>query len=179
MKKLSLILLIFCLCAGIVYAEDGDDWSKVYENDADIQKPVPTITDKEFKNAYDFKMGKKKKKKDPYKDVRGNDMSSLTELKDSYPTVVLTQRFYTDDGKILDEGHYKIVVVVPKEKDGKYFVHFYQGHSHMGKIQMYETNNDYNEPEINYAKVIENDGEAMFIYGNIDCNLECKLWLIN
>lgn len=176
MKKLSLILLVLCLFGSVVFAEDGDDWSKMYENDAEIQKPIPSITDKEFKEAYEKKMGKKKKKKDPYADVRGNDMSSLTQLKDSFPTVILTQRFYTDDGKILDEGHYKVVVVIPKDKDGKYFVHFYQGHSHMGKVQMYETNNDYDEPEINYAKVIETDGESRFIYGNIDCNLEGRMW---
>ena len=178
MKKFLLILLIMCLFAPICYCED-DDWSKMYENDADIQMPVPSITDKEFKKAYDIKMGKKKKqKKDPYADVRGNDMSSLNKLETDYPTIMITQKFYTDDGKILEEGHYKVVVVIPKDKKDKYFVHFYQGHSHMGKIEMFETNNDYNEPKINYAKVIQDGDDAKFIYGNIDCNLECKLWEI-
>ena len=173
MKRILLVLLFFILFSATVFADD--DWSQMYENDADIQMPVPVITDKEYKEAYDLKMGKKKKK-NPYENIRGNDMSSLNSLQESYPTVILTKKFYTDDGKILEEGHYKVVVVIPKEKTGTYYVHFYQGNSHMGKMKMFETNNDYDEPTINYAKVVQTSDETKFIYGNIDCNLECTMW---
>ena len=158
---------------------DSDDWNKVYENDVDIHQPVPVVTDKEFQEAYDSKVGKKKKK-DKYENVKGDDMKGHSDIEGNYPSVMLYEKFYTDDNKILQEGFYKAVVVLPKPQDPeqKYFVHFFQGHSHKGKIQMYETDDDYDEPTVNYAKMIENKGQYKFIYGNIDCNLECNLFKV-
>ena len=167
-----LVLMCFSLCA---LAES--DWDKVYENDADINKPVPVVTDKEFKEAYDFKMGKRKKKKNPYANIQANDMSSLQKLEGSYPTVILTQKFYSDDGQILDEGHYKVVVAPPQEYTDSYYAHFYQGHVLRGKLKMNETKNDYDEKNINYAKIIDDKGTFKFIYGNIDHNMECIMWV--
>ena len=176
MKRFLWIILIMLIFPLFSFADD--DWNSVYENDADINKPVPVVTDKEFKEAYDIKMGKKKKKKDPYANIKANDMTSLYDLEEEYPNILLTEKFYSDEGNILDEGYYKAVVVIPKKEDGKYFVHFYQGHSHKGRVQMFETKDDYDSETINYARVIDDEGTTKFIYGNIDCNLEGVLWKV-
>lgn len=157
----------------VAFAED--DWDKVWENDSDIRQPVPSVTDKEFNEAYQSKL-KKKKKKDPYANINAHDMSSLGKLEGSYPSVMITERFYSDEGKIIDAGHYKVVVTIPKTKNDKYYVHFFQGHTHRGKLMMHETKNDYNEKAVNYAKIIDDNGVCKFIYGNIDCNLEVVLY---
>lgn len=174
MKK----LLVLCLCmffiSSYAFAED-DEWGSVYDNLKEFEKPVPAVTDKEFNDVINAKKGKKKKGKNTFENVQAHDMSSLTDLEDTYPSILVMQKFYTDDNRIIDEGYYKAVVSVPKNKYEKYYVHFFQGHSHKGKIRMFETTNDYDEPEINYAKIIENKGLLKFIYGNIDCNLECDL----
>lgn len=174
MKKLLIIVLCLFLTPTFTFAED-DDWGSVYDNLKEFEKPVPAVTDKEFNEVIKFKKGKKKKDKNSYENIQAHDMSSLTDLENNYPSILVMQKFYTDDNKIIDEGYYKAVVSIPKNKYEKHYVHFFQGHTHKGKIRMFETNNDYDEPEINYAKMIEKNGVLKFIYGNIDTNLECNL----
>lgn len=174
MKKLFVLCLCLFFIPAFAFAED-DEWGSVYDNLKEFEKPVPAVTDKEFNDVIKSKMGKKKKNKNSYENIQAHDMSSLTDLEETYPSILVMQKFYTDDNKIIDEGYYKAVVSIPKNKYEKHYVHFFQGHTHKGKIRMYETNNDYDEPEINYAKIIEENGTLKFIYGNIDCNLEGNL----
>ena len=165
MKKIIIITLILFFIPILPCL--ADDWDNVYKNDVDIRQPVPVVTDKEFQEAYDSKV-RKKKKKDKYENVKGDDMKGLSDIEANYPSVMLYEKFYTDDNRILQEGFYKVVVVLPKPQDPeqKYFVHFFQGHSHKGKIQMYETDDD-------YVGVLDDYSDIMYLFRYVGI-LSCK-----
>ena len=55
---------------------------------------------------------------------------------------------------------------------------FFQGKTLIGKLEAFETENDYNQPELNYANIIEDNGIHKFIYGTIDYNLETILYFL-
>ena len=71
--------------------------------------------------------------------------------------------------QILEKGFYK--VIGERDKEGRLYINFYQSQYFKGKIEVYETQEDYDEKEIDFAKVKPyNDSFVKIIFGSIDFN---------
>ena len=100
----------------------------------------------------------------------------LKDLKDDYPTVMIPVTLITSEKTEITPGFYRILSAKNNEE---YFINFYQGNSLVAKIKAKNTGNDFNQKSLNYAKVIPKDNNFMnVIYGDIDCNLEAVLEIL-
>ena len=133
---------------------------------------------------------KNKKKKEEKKRPKGNpiwennapedaqqSMSNiLKDIKTDYPTVMIPVTLVTEDKTEIPPGFYRILSA---KKENNYFINFYQGNTLVAKVKAYNTGNDFNQKSLNYAKIIPNGDTLMnVIYGDIDCNLEATLEII-
>ena len=70
---------------------------------------------------------------------------------------------------ILPVGHYQAKGEI---KNGTPVIQLYQSQNLMAEIPATETNDDFNEPEINFIKMIDagNENQVKFIFGSVDFN---------
>ena len=72
------------------------------------------------------------------------------------------------DQKILERGYYNVVGV---KQDGKAIIKFYQSQFLKGEIIAEETTDDFEEKDINFAKILDfNENFVKLIFGSIDFN---------
>ena len=72
------------------------------------------------------------------------------------------------DGKPLEKGFYKVLA---EKKENKIYILFYQSQYFKGKIEATETENDFEETEIDFAKLLPlNESFVKMIFGSIDFN---------
>ena len=180
-KFLSLIIALF-LIIPVAFADAWDDLSNI-DNAWDGQK---TITNQEFEQVMDAleekdNQKKEKKRKKLIKRVSGGgtslheDLGPNTEIKDfdkitskreegilvNVPVNIII------DNNILDKGFYK--VIGERDKDNKIFVSFYQSQFFKGKIEVQETENDYNQEKIDFAELLPyNESFVKMIFGCLD-----------
>lgn len=182
-KFLSLIIALF-LSIPVAFADAWDDLSNI-DNAWDGQK---TITNQEFEQVMDAleekdNQKKEKKRRKLIKKVSGGgtslheDLGPNTEIKDfdkitsereegilvNVPVNIII------DNNILDKGFYK--VIGERDKDNKIFVSFYQSQFFKGKIEVQETENDYNQEKIDFAELLPyNESFVKMIFGCLDFN---------
>ena len=185
MKKLILVLFFLILCSP-VYSDDS--WDNIGDVDQmwDMQKPV---TNQEFEDVIEkleekntqkeAKQRKKKIKKisgggtslhgdlDPNKEIK--ELGNIK--KDEYEgNLVNVPVSLIIDGKVIEKGFYKTI----GEKDaesGKFYVNFYQSQFFKAKLEVNETQDDFKEETIDFAKIIPlNDSFVKLIFGSIDFN---------
>ncbi|MCM1265141.1 MAG: hypothetical protein NC200_02990 [Candidatus Gastranaerophilales bacterium] len=183
MKK-AIILGLLCLMflpLAVMAAEDWSDYDNI-DNAWDGQK---TITNKQFEDTMNAIQAKKKQKEakqreKAIKKVKGN---SLTPQMDAHNENMVNEQpqenldegqllnipvDFTVDGKIIDRGFYK--VLGERKQDGVYIL-LYQAHSLKAKIKANETNDDFDEKYIQFAKMIPcNSHQFKIIYGSVDFN---------
>lgn len=184
-RNLSVVLIgIVFLFSQNVFADEWDDFVDL-DRAWDGQK---TITDKEFNQVVDAleekdKKKEVKKKKKLFKKVSGGGTSlhneldpnneilstDITKAKDEGQLINVPVNLYLD-GMILEKGYYK--VFAKKEEDNKIYISFYQSQFYKGKIQASETQDDFGEKEVDFARILPcNDSFVKLIFGSIDYNL--------
>lgn len=183
MRK-SLLVLLFLVFMTPVLADDWGDFDSV-DRMWDGQK---SITNKEFEEVMDAlqtnqKQKEEKQKKKKIKKISGGGNSLHTELnlekqineipdlKDKTEEGVLVNtpvRLILED-KVIDKGFYK--VLARKDENNKIFISFYQSQFLKGEIEAIETEEDFNEEEIDFAKLIPYNKSFMrVIFGSLDFN---------
>ena len=185
MKYLTiiLVLLLFISYPPPVSAESWDDYANL-DRAWDGQK---SITNKEFEEAMDTLQAKQKKreakqKKRKAKKISGggtslhselNPEKDIREIRDitsgSEDILINVPVNLIADGKMLDKGYYQLKG--ERDKNGKIYISFYQAHFLKGKIDAVETEDDYNEDEVDFAKLIPGpEGFVKLIYGSVKFN---------
>lgn len=178
MKKIFIVLIVLFLTHLIVFADDN---SGVYGGIEDAmqktnsvedafngQKPV---TDEEFQKTLNRVKSKQKKGKNKIKGKGFNEESSGTHIdeaaeKNSVLSVPLN--LINGDGIEIPIGHYKIVGT---KKDKEVYLDFYQSSNLVARVPAIETENDFNEMNINFVKLMPYDSKRIkVIYGSIDFN---------
>lgn len=181
MKK-ALLILVFLLMTPFVSA---DEWDDMLDMDRvwDGQK---SITNKEFEEVVDALQENSKKKEaklrnKKMKKISGggtslhselnpdNEISEITSLKPkdegiivNLPVNILVENNY------LEKGFYKAIGI---RRDNKIFIQFYQSQFLKAEIEAIETTDDYNEENIDFAKILPyNDSYVKLIFGSIDFN---------
>ena len=183
MRK-SLILLLFLIMAVPVFADEWDDFGTV-ERMWDGQK---SITNKEFEEVMDAlqapqKQKEEKQKKKKIKKISGggntlhsdlnveNKINEIPDLKSKTEEGVLVNipvRLILGDN-FLEKGFYK--VLARRDDDKKIYVSFYQSQFFKGEIEVTETDDDFGEDEIDFAKLLPYNKSFMrMIFGSLDFN---------
>lgn len=183
MRK-SLILILFLIIAIPAFSEDWDDFGAV-ERMWDGQK---SITNKEFEEVMDAlqtnqKQKEEKQKKKKIKKISGggdtlhrdlnvkNEINEIPNLKGKSEEGVLVnipvKLILGDD--ILEKGFYK--VFARKGDDKKLYVSFYQSQYLKGEVEVTETEDDFGEDEIDFAKLTPYNKSFMrMIFGSLEFN---------
>ena len=186
MKKNFIITLVVSLCLSTAFAlaESWDDYAGL-DRAWDGQK---SITNKEFEEVMDALQAKKKKKeakqrKKKIKKISGggtslhpdlNPDSTIPELqsikKDKHEGILINLPVHmVIDGNVMDKGYYN--VVASRDEDKKIYISFYQSQFLKGKVEATETNDDYGEAEVDFAKISGYQGSFVkLIFGSIDFN---------
>lgn len=183
-RKITMLSVVFFILCTCVYAESWDDFSDV-DKAWDGQK---SITNKEFEEVMDA-LQQKQKKKDEKKrakaikkisgggtslhdgDTSKKEITEMNMLKDkteghliNVPVSLMLNE------KILEKGYYKVL----GEKDktsGKVYICFYQSQFLKGKVEATETNDDYGEETLDFAKLIPAKNSFMtLLYGSLEFN---------
>ena len=181
-RKFVILSFIFALSTcTLSYAASWDSFDGV-ENSWDGQK---AITNKEFEdtiNALEQKKHKQEAKQQRrlFRKFKGDSLHDTESAKknseiqannvkeeSSEQLVNIPYDLYID-GKKIDRGFYQAIA----EKNEKgIFVNLYQAYSLKSKIKVKETEDDFNEKELNFIKFVPYDNERiMLIYGCIDFN---------
>lgn len=185
--RLKLLSLIFLFCFLVpVYADDWDDFSNV-DRMWDGQK---SITNQEFEKVMDVleqkaNVKEEKKKKKRRKKISGGGTSLHEELNPEKEIREIPMLKQNEDGvllntpvalwlngSLLERGFYK--VIGEKDKDsGKIFLNFYQSQFFMGKVEADETEDDFEEENIDFVRLIPyNESFVKIIFGSIDFNAQ-------
>lgn len=187
MKKF--VILVALLCFSIIQpvkADDvdmpasGDLWDnfgasqdfygqdKKGVSDEDFDKAIEQVKDKKNRGFF----GQKKRNKNIPK---GEEFSQSNESeiidaqvdKDTLPVVSLPVELLVGDG-VLPVGHYQIQ---GERKDGAVFLKLYQAHNLFAEFPAIETQDDFGEDEILFARWFsEGDSKIKIIYGSLDFN---------
>lgn len=165
-------------------ADSWDDFSNV-DRMWDGQK---SITNQEFEQVMEkLEEGEKKKEEkqskkkirsllgggkllhaDAEPKIESNELE-LAKLKEEGVLINLPVVVYIDS-KPLEKGYYKLFAE-RDEKDNKTYVNFYQSQFLKARLQVQETEDDYGQDELDFAKIIPyNDSFVKFIFGSIDFN---------
>ncbi len=185
MKKLLLLLSLIVFCSPVVLADDvdmpatGDLWDNWGANkdfygqdkpvtEEDFDKAIEQVKDKQNRNWF----GLKKRNKNIPKGEEFNQ-SNETEVinthinKDSLPVVSLPVSLKAGD-EFLPVGHYQIKA---EKEGGNVVMKFYQAHYMMAQFPAVETEDDFGEEDILFAKwFVQDDNQIKVIYGSLDLN---------
>lgn len=185
MRGKVLVLLMFLSFSLLpVIADDWDDFDNL-DRMWDGQK---SITNQEFEqvmealNSNEKKKEEKQRKKKVKKFIGGgtslhselNPESDIKEIQKFKPKeegilVNLPVDIYAD-GQLLEKGFYKLIAERDKENN-KIYVKFYQSQYFRAKIEVIETQDDFGEEELDFAKVLPyNDSFVKMIFGSIEFN---------
>lgn len=170
MKKVFLLFFIALLLPTNLALAEDDLWDNFGDQNIYGQTPV---TDEEFEKALESKKGKPKKPKDKLlRDgeafQESNETQTLTKMTEELPILLVPLNLELKDGVILPVGHYQVKGV---KKNGKLYIQLFQSSELFANIEVVETRDDFGEPEINFVRMIDDDGkQAKIIFGSIDFN---------
>ena len=183
MRFVSLLLLTFFVAVLSVHADTWDDFSDI-DRAWDGQK---TITNKEFEEVIDAlqaneKKVEEKKQRKLFKKITGGGKNLHTESESPKSLKEIPEFKKNEDGilvnipvtlyfegKPLEKGFYKILG--EKDKENNIRLNFYQSQFLKGTISATETQEDFDEDKIDFAKIIPyNESFMKIIFGSIDFN---------
>ena len=171
MKKLGLVLTLIFLLHGINVYADGDLWDNF--GDKNQYGTSKYISDKDFQKAIETKKGEKKPKKQKGETYhQGDETTVINQIPKELPVVCVTTPVKITEDAILPIGHYQ---VVSEKRAGKIYLKLYQGHYLITELEAFETLDDFEEPEINFANFITDGNIYKLIYGSIDYNAYVNL----
>lgn len=165
-----------------IFAETWDSYGDL-DRMWDGQK---TVTDKEFNEVVDALQEKAKKKENKkklklFKKISGGGTSLHNELNYDKDVQEIKPLKEVEEGllvnvpvniilgeKSLEKGFYKVFA---KKEDNKIRIMFYQSQFFKGEIEAVETEEDFEQPEIDFAELIpHNHSYVKMIFGSIDFN---------
>ena len=182
-KKILLLMIAFSLILPS-YAESWDDFSNL-DRMWDGQK---SITNQEFEQVMEKleEKGKQKEEKQVKKkrkkffgsgttlhnelnpDINVQEIPELKSEKEDLLVNIPVQLVI--GGKLLERGYFKVLPEIDEET-GKKYVSFYQSQFFKGKIEVTETEEDYGEDLLDFAKIIPyNESFVKLIFGSIKFN---------
>ncbi len=195
MKKIFLISLIlsFTFSLQSSFAESWDDFGGL-DKAWDGQK---SITNKEFEeavNVFEKKQKEKeaKQRKKKIKKIGGGGTSLHNELNpDSEITELAPLQKKNEEGHLLnipvnliidemplDKGFYKIIA--QKDKNNDIYLMFYQSQFFKGKVRACETEDDYDEDELDFVKLTPyNENFVKIIFGSLEFNAYAYVRFVN
>lgn len=174
------LLFFIILFTPKAFSESFDDFSDVDKmwdeqntvNVQDYDKVIEALEEK--KDIREEKVRRKKIKKlgggsSLHKDITiKNEISEINDLKPDEDILVNVPVDLMVDGKFLEKGFYK---VIGKSENHKLYIEFYQSQFFKGKVEVKETNDDFGEEDINFAKIVPyNDAFVKIIFGSLDFN---------
>lgn len=183
--KYFVLFLVIVFYSASVYSADTSTWgenSSVFNEGFDNQK---AISDSTLKKAVDmlkdrqltFKQRRQKrevKPNAPMYDVdylkNFTDSTSPDDELNNSLTVMIPTKSYSDDGKIVSPGYYKLSC--RKISTNEYVLDLSQGTTVILTVPAVQTNEDLKQEAVTFcnAEVIDN-GRIRLMYGNIDLNL--------
>lgn len=168
MRKLFVILFgILILTTNYAYA-DGDLWDNFGDQNSYGQKPV---TDEEFDKALKSKQRKPKRDKNIPKGEefrQSNETDFVNTIKENLPVLCISSPLKINEDSVLPVGHYQ---VKGEMKDGQPRIKLYQAHFLMADFPAVETNEDYDQPEINFVGMLDHsETQYKIIFGSVDFN---------
>lgn len=183
-KIVFMLFMCFILSFQTCFADDSwNDFSGL-DRVWDGQK---SITNKEFEDVMSVLEQNKAKKeeklnKKKIKKISGGGTSLHKDLSPDAEIRNLAPLKNDEDGNILnipvkiiidevplDKGFYK--VIAQKDKNNDIYFMFYQSQFFKGKVRACETNEDYDEDELNFVKLTPyNNHFVKVIYGCLDFN---------
>lgn len=173
MKKILFILVLFVIIGAPVFADDVGlgDYTSGVDNAWYGQKK---ITDEDFEKTVK-KLEEKKNKKKGFKKMKGKSLHNDSDY-DTQPTQELKENsllslpltLVTKDDNEIPIGHYEIV---GKKVKGKVYLEFKQAYSTVATLEAVETSNDFDQPEINFVKILPYDeNNVKLIFGSMEFN---------
>ena len=183
-KNILVLILVLCFCKSNAIADSWDDFSNV-DRMWDGQK---SITNQQFEQVMEKleekgkqkeqKIQKKKRKK-----LFGSGTTLHSELNPDNDIPEIQAPVSKDDGILinlpvdivvnnthLEKGYYNVFAQKDKES-GKLYIKFYQSQFFKGEIEATETDDDYGEENINFAKIIPyDDSFVKIIFGSLEFN---------
>lgn len=183
MKKIILLLLA-CFIINPSMADSWDDFSNV-DRMWDGQK---SITNQEFEQVME-KLEEKDKQKEEKQQKRKirkifgrgkmlhSDSAPNIDIKDVSPVKSKEEGILMNipvqlvlENNVLEKGFYKAFAERDKESK-KIYINLYQSQYFKGKFEAVETEDDYGQDVLDFAKIINfNDSFVKFIFGSIDFN---------
>lgn len=169
MKKLLAVVFSIIVTTGN-FALADDLWDNFGDSNVYGQKAV---TDQEFEQAIESKQKKGKKK--PDKNIpkgesfsQSNETEILTNTTKELPVLLIPVPLKIKENYILPIGHYQVEGV---KEDGETFINLYQAHDLIAKIPAEETEDDFDEDEINFVKLNPHgDYHVEILFGGLDFN---------
>ena len=182
MKKFLTLLIVLVFTSIPVLADDMD-FSSVGEfwdiQHPDLEREVKPVSDEEFEKAIeekDAKVNKWKHRIERWKRPRGEAFSESNETeqiqtettaKDTLPVICVPFDLKIGEN-ILPVGHYQVKGEIIENKP---VLKFFQAHYLMAKLPAIETDQDFGEDEILFAKLfIQDENTVKIIYGSLDFN---------
>lgn len=165
--------LLFLFCISIAFCgpsfADGDLWDNYGDSNVYGQEAV---TQQDFEKALESK--KKKTKKRDKNIPKGENFSQSNEtdiinnISEELPVMLIPVDLKIKEGYVVPIGHYQ---VDGEKEDGNVYIKLYQAHDLIAKIPAEETNDDFGEQSIIFAKLLPHgDYHVQLIYGGLDFN---------
>lgn len=159
--------ILILLTGNISYAE-GDLWDNFGDQNVYGQKPV---TDEEFEKALESKQKKKKKDKNIPKGEefrQSNETDFVNNIKENLPIICISAPLKIGEEGVLPVGHYQVKGEI---QNGQPRIKLYQSHYLMADFPATETNEDFDQPEINFVGLLDyNENQYKLIFGSVDFN---------
>ena len=170
MKKLLAVVFSIIVSTGN-FALADDLWDNFGDSNVYGQKAV---TDQEFDQALQSKQ-KKTKKKTEKKDTKNgeafsqsNETEILADTTKELPVLLVPIPLKIKENYILPIGHYQVEGV---KEDDEVFINLYQAHDLIAKIPAEETDDDFGEDTINFARLNPHgDYHVELLFGGVDFN---------
>lgn len=177
MKKLITIIFSLFIFTNCVCAEDfdfggsGDLWDKFNSQLNPLSKDQKAVSDEQFNSIVEKLKQKRQKKPKKMKGdsiQQSNETEEIVKTLETLPIVSVAIPLKLSDDAILPEGHYQ---VKGEMTDGKPHIKLYQAHFLMADFPATETKDDFGEPELDFARLIDyNNDQLKLIFGSIDFN---------
>ena len=177
-NKLLCLLSILMIFLSSAFAEElssGRDWNAIseVENAWDGQKIIKNSEYEKIVNELEKRKNKKKIRAEKkagqmlMKGSEGSESDFLSKFDEQYPLLNLTVPIKTG-GVEIPVGHYK---VVGTKVNGKVYLNLCQSYNIVAKIPAIETNDDFNQDEINFIHIEDVGNNVLkFIYGSMKFN---------
>ncbi len=177
-NKLTCLLSILMIFSSAVFADEfdgGKDWSSLagVENAWDGQKIIKNSEYEAIVNELEKRKNAKKIKAEKkagqmlMNGSAGSESDFLSKFDEQYPLLNLTVPLKIGDVEV-PVGHYK---VIGTKVNGKVYLNLCQSYHVIGKIPAVETNDDFNQDEINFIKIEDVGNNVLkLIYGSMKFN---------